>query len=584
METSDHIKIEAGDHITMELDDQIVHRHMVRLFSNFNELRHRGQLFDFKICVGNKKLNAHKVVLAASSDYFKAMFAHNSIELDAGKVFLQNIDANAVEAVINYIYTCKIDLNNENIEEILLAASILQVQVIQDLCVDFIEKRIDASNCLGVALLSERCSLLELNCKALNYCYENFNQVVLEKEFLTLDDSMLARIISQDKLNVYDETQVFQAVITWVKADEEQRKSKLDKLMRHVRFATIEPVTFVNLTTVDLIKASPECRDLIDKAKNYLLLKDYPELQKQHLGKLVTRPRDVLRRIYAVGGWTDEFTAISSAEVYDPKLDIWTEIPPMTQKRCGVGLTTLRHSIYAVGGHDGQNHVNTVERFDVNNYKWYKDVADMQYGRSNVGVVTLDGFIYAIGGKIGLVSLDSVERYDPINNVWEECAPMTVKRVGHGVAVYKGCIYVIGGCESEGHTLNTVEKYDPKENKWVHVAPMGIARKHLGSCTCQGLIYAIGGRNDSASQLDSGEVYDPTKDKWTAIPSMHKKRSGIGLVELSGLVYVIGGQNQDTRLSEVEAYDPVAKSWTWKRPMNDSRLGGGVTVHPMQST
>lgn len=565
-------------------DDKIVQRHMARLLSNFNELRERDQLFDFTICVGNKKLRAHRVVLAASSDYFKAMFAINSIELNAGKVFLQNIDPSAVEAVINFIYTCKIDLTNDNIEEVLLAASILQVQVVQDLCIKFIEVQIDASNCLGVAALSERCSLLELNCKALDFCIANFNQVVSEREFPTIDDTMLARIISDDKLNVDDETQVFQAVITWIKADEAKRRPKLEKLMRHVRFATIEPATLVNLTTNDLIKASVECCDLIDRAKNYLLLKDHPQLQVQHACKLITRQRVSRQRIYAVGGWTDEYRSIASAEVYNPKTDTWTEIPPMTQKRCGVGLTTLQNSIYAVGGHDGQNYLNSVERFDIPHNKWHLDVAAMRYERSSVGVVTLDGFIYAIGGQISSVALDQVERYNPSTNIWEECAPMKARRLGLGVAVHNGFIYVMGGADSSSAIHNSVEKYDPRKNEWTDVKPMKVARKHLGSCVCQGLIFAVGGRNNTAGELESAEVYDPIKNKWTEIPNMHKKRCGIGLVELSGLVYAIGGQNQDARLSEVEAYDPKSETWIWKKHMKHSRLGGGMAVHPMPSS
>jgi N-acetylneuraminic acid mutarotase len=575
-----------------EIGDQVIKKHITGLLSNLNELRNDGLLFDFRIHVGNKILKVHRVVLAASSDYFKAMFAHDSKELEAGQVYLQNIDANAVEAIINYIYTCKVDLNNENIESILLAASILQVKAVQDACVHFIENQIDASNCLGVAVLSERCGLNELNSKALSYCYANFDQVVGEKEFLSLDASMLARIISADELQISHEAHVFYYVIRWIKADQDKRIAELSKLMRHVRFGTIEPKVLVALSEVDLIRTSIECRDMIDTARNYLLCKNDPQEQERLVTKLMTTPRDARQRIYAVGGWTDEFTPIASAEVYDPIYDIWTEIRPMTQKRCGAGLTSLGNSIYAVGGHNGIKYLNTVERFDFIQRKWSKDVAAMNHERSSVGVVSLGGFIYAIGGQTqqtqhtqqilqtqGSNALDVVEKYNPALDTWEICACMHEKRLGMGVAVYDGCIYVMGGSDSGNNILNTVEKYYPEANKWKYVSPMATARKHLGSCKCGDLIFAVGGTN-STGELDSAEVYSPDINKWTEIPKMHKKRCGIGLVELSGRVYAIGGRNQEASSYEVEAYDPTSRTWKRKRAMKHSRLGGGMTVYP----
>jgi N-acetylneuraminic acid mutarotase len=568
----------------MMADDQLALRHIRRSFSKFSELRNQANLVDFTIHVGDKKLRVHKVILAASSDYFKAMFSHNLKELNEGEVFLKEIDADAVESIVDYIYTTEIDLNEDNIEKILSAASILQVEAIIDKCVQFIQEHIDASNCLGVAALYERCNLSDLYQKTLCYCYANFEKVVCEKEFSTIDESMLTHIISDDKLDVDGEKQVFQSIITWIKADEEQRLPKLNQLMKHVRFATVDPLTLFELENNDLIQASRECLDLIHRAKNYLLIssKNYPtSVQERYREGLLIRPRNTRKRIYAVGGWADEYKSIVSAEIYDPNTDTWTEIAPMAQKRCGVGLSGLHDSVYAVGGHDGQNYLNTVERYDIKRGKWFNDVANMRYERSSIGVVTLDGYIYAIGGQLGNVALDKVERYDPIRNIWEECAPMNVKRLGVGVAVFEGCIYVMGGSEGGSDIHSSVEKYDPKQNKWTYLSPMSTARKHLGSCTCEGFIFAVGGRNNTRGELDSAEIYNPALDKWTDIANMHQKRCGIGLVELCGHVYAIGGQNQDARLSEVEAYDPVSKCWSWKTSMKYSRLGGGMTVHPI---
>jgi len=64
----------------------------------------------------------------------------------------------------------------------------------------------------------------------------------------------------------------------------------------------------------------------------------------------------------AVGGWCSG-DAISSVERYDPQSNEWRMVAPMSKRRCGVGVSVLNDLLYAVGGHDGQSYLNSIERF-----------------------------------------------------------------------------------------------------------------------------------------------------------------------------------------------------------------------------
>jgi kelch-like protein 20 len=131
-----------------------------------------------------------------------------------------------------------------------------------------------------------------------------------------------------------------------------------------------------------------------------------------------------------------------------------------------------------------------------------------------VGVAVLDGFLYAVGGQDGVQCLNHVERYDPkgkhqcksplfesfmkllilLENKWSKVAPMTTRRLGVAVAVLGGFLYAIGG--SDGQTpLNTVERFDPRSNKWTVVAPMSTRRKHLGCAGKSNSLSSFGYRN-----------------------------------------------------------------------------------------
>lgn len=550
-----------------------------RLQRGIKNLRDDRHLCDFTITVQETQFSAHKLMLAACSDYFKAMFVHDSLEHKQNRVQLHDVSPAAMEAILEFCYTSQISLTIDNVQEILVASSLLQISDVQDMCVGYIKNRIDISNCLGIFVVADRCNLRDLFASALNFCLDKFGEIVEEREFLQLDYFWLAKLISHSQLNVDNEDKVFKAVINWFEADKDSRLSKLDQLMSHVRFSLIDPVELIRLSSNEYIRQSAKCCDLINEAKDFLLLSDYPEQRSQMIG-VRFQPRVPLRRqqrIYAVGGWTNEYRPIASVEKYNPYSDDWVEVNPMTRPRCGVGVTILGNSIYAVGGHDGQSYLKSAERYDILDGNWHTDVADMKSERTSVGVVSLGGYVYAIGGQGSQsTSTANVERYDPKNNTWEECAPLVERRLGAGVTVLNGKIYVMGGADQR--SLNTVECFDPITNKWTYVTPMLTSRKHLGCTAYQGKLYAVGGRGDS-SEMNDAECYDPERDCWEFIPSMSEKRSGIGLVELDGLLYAVGGHNGDLRLKLVEAYDPIRRAWTTKKPMIYERLGGGLASY-----
>ena len=63
-------------------------------------------------------------------------------------------------------------------------------------------------------------------------------------------------------------------------------------------------------------------------------------------------------------------------------------------------------------------------------------------GRYQAGVAAANGLVYAIGGCDSWNCLNSVEIYDPEINSWKFAPPMTTLRRGCGAAFFNG-IYMI---------------------------------------------------------------------------------------------------------------------------------------------
>lgn len=92
----------------------------------------------------------------------------------------------------------------------------------------------------------------------------------------------------------------------------------------------------------------------------------------------------------------------------------------MSKRRCGVGVGVIGEFLYAVGGHDGNSYLNSVERFDAKTSQWTTIIAPTCTCRTSVGVSVLKDKLYAVGGQDGMSCLNVVERFHPETSSWEQ--------------------------------------------------------------------------------------------------------------------------------------------------------------------
>jgi N-acetylneuraminic acid mutarotase len=90
------------------------------------------------------------------------------------------------------------------------------------------------------------------------------------------------------------------------------------------------------------------------------------------------------------------------------------------------------------------------------------------------------------------------------------------------------------------------------------------------------VIYAVGGDVGHTS-FNTVEAYDPVANTWTTKAPISSARTDIGVGVVNGVLYAIGGV--DSAVSDaVEAYEPVTNTWTTKASMPTPRAGLRVGV------
>ncbi|XP_032483824.1 kelch-like protein 17 isoform X4 [Phocoena sinus] len=527
-------------------------RHYHDAFVAMSRMRQRGLLCDIVLHVAAKEIRAHKVVLASCSPYFHAMFTNEMSESRQTHVTLHDIDPQALDQLVQFAYTAEIVVGEGNVQTLLPAASLLQLNGVRDACCKFLLSQLDPSNCLGIRGFADTHACSDLLKAAHRYVLQHFVDVAKTEEFMLLPLKQVLELVSSDSLNVPSEEDVYRAVLSWVKHDVDTRRQHVPRLMKCVRLPLLSRDFLLgHVDAESLVRHHPDCKDLLIEALKFHLL---PE-QRGVLGSSRTRPRRCEGAgpvLFAVGGGS-LFAIHGDCEAYDTRADRWHVVASMSARRARVGVAAVGNRLYAVGGYDGTSDLATVESYDPVTNTWQPEVS-MGTRRSCLGVAALHGLLYAAGGYDGASCLNSAERYDPLTGTWTSIAAMSTRRRYVRVAMLDGNLYAVGGYDSSSH-LATVEKYEPQVSSWTPVASMLSRRSSAGVAVLEGALYVAGG-NDGTSCLNSVERYSPKAGAWESVAPMNIRRSTHDLVSMDGWLYAVGGNDGSSSLNSIEKYNP----------------------------
>ncbi|XP_012499971.1 PREDICTED: kelch-like protein 5 isoform X2 [Propithecus coquereli] len=518
-----------------------------------------------------------RLVLSSVSDYFAAMFTNDVREARQEEIKMEGVEPNSLWSLIQYAYTGRLELKEDNIECLLSTACLLQLSQVVEACCKFLMKQLHPSNCLGIRSFADAQGCTDLHKVAHNYTMEHFMEVIRNQEFVLLPASEIAKLLASDDMNIPNEETILNALLTWVRHDLEQRRKDLSKLLAYIRLPLLAPQFLADMENNALFRDDIECQKLIMEAMKYHLLPERrPMLQSPR-----TKPRkSTVGTLFAVGGM-DSTKGATSIEKYDLRTNMWTPVANMNGRRLQFGVAVLEDKLYVVGGRDGLKTLNTVECYNPKTKTW-SVMPPMSTHRHGLGVAVLEGPMYAVGGHDGWSYLNTVERWDPQARQWNFVATMSTPRSTVGVAVLSGKLYAVGGRDGSS-CLKSVECFDPHTNKWTLCAQMSKRRGGVGVTTWNGLLYAIGGHDAPASNLtsrlsDCVERYDPKTDMWTAVASMSISRDAVGVCLLGDKLYAVGGYDGQTYLNTVEAYDPQTNEWTQVAPLCLGRAGACVVT------
>uniref|UniRef100_A0A7N6AKN6 BTB domain-containing protein n=1 Tax=Anabas testudineus TaxID=64144 RepID=A0A7N6AKN6_ANATE len=477
--------------------------------SVYNELRLEGKFCDAVIKVEDVEFQIHKVILCNCSPYFCALFSRWSAE-DRLVFNIAGLSPRMMELIIEFAYTGSISVTEDNVQELLLAADLLNVVDVVQICSDFLSEQLCPENCIGIWQFTNICFCSELQRKAYSYIIDNFEEVVSQEEFLRLSAQELTDIIEGDDLNVRKESTVYESILHWIAHIPEERETHMAVLLSKVRLAlTNEEYIKDDVMSNELVKYNNECLQIASDAMQTIHHINPNSPFVTCVRNPLARPRLPNAILFATGGWSGG-APTNGIEAYDVRANRWINVTNNLERpRAYHGAVFLNGYVYCVGGFDRVEHFNSVRRFDLSTHTWH-EVAPMYCRRCYVSVTVLNGCIYAMGGYDGHARLSSAEHYRPETNQWSLIASMNEQRsdascttlhdkvgeVGqhqrgtlpdflhvhtNNTALIDDHLFVVGGFNGFTTTQN-VEYYDASTDEWSDACDMEIFRSALSCC------------------------------------------------------------------------------------------------------
>lgn len=239
---------------------------------NLFKFKNENLFTDVYIYVEGVEFPCHKVVLCASSFYFKAMFSCDLKESRLGKVYIENISPWTMKRLLDFIYTGRIEINYENVIDLFNAAVLFQLYKLADKCINYVKHHIDLNNCIEINQFASLHNLVDLEAQTFQFILENFMQLInislnlttansnnpinqissslmnqiedldqlneiFYSSFVRLSEKTFTDLLKSDLLNVTKEIYVYYAINKWIEffsLNNNASKSKLSRSLANV--------------------------------------------------------------------------------------------------------------------------------------------------------------------------------------------------------------------------------------------------------------------------------------------------------------------------------------------------------------
>ncbi|GMR48328.1 hypothetical protein PMAYCL1PPCAC_18523 [Pristionchus mayeri] len=150
----------------------------VVLLERLRYQRETGRFCDAVLRVAGHTFAAHRSILAAASPYFDAILKKNIVVKEQINVNCPNV--HAFELFLGYMYSGMVCIDRSTVSELLALANNFLVPKVKNYCAEYLERNLDAANCIAVQKLAQKYNLPVLRNAASEFFELNINRCLVD--------------------------------------------------------------------------------------------------------------------------------------------------------------------------------------------------------------------------------------------------------------------------------------------------------------------------------------------------------------------------------------------------------------------
>jgi hypothetical protein len=290
-------------------EDANMAAHDIRTGEYIRRCMKENLMTDVIIHLGDAKFAAHRIVLAKYSTYFQEQFCISERDCDLPiELEVEGISANVFEIFMRQIYEGHCKITPATVKDLSRVAKYFGVEELKEKINGYFRSLSSACNDRrggnitrdeqespkrfkdrhavqlspyksmreSIKSSADHLAVLQrgrvssddpIYATALQAVIKDFRNIAKNTKFVELRVDTVCRILSSDDLDVDNEEEVFSAAKTWIQHDPSNREQHLSRVMKCVRFSSMENCDISSILSNDnFLKKNESCRQIVLKA------------------------------------------------------------------------------------------------------------------------------------------------------------------------------------------------------------------------------------------------------------------------------------------------------------------------------
>ncbi|XP_041374801.1 actin-binding protein IPP-like [Gigantopelta aegis] len=406
-----------------------------QLLQNIHQEMINGSFSDIQVICNGETTTGSRLVLAALSPYFRAMFASGMTESRTGILKLPSVSLTVYQDILK-MYFCKLNLiNDENCMDILDAAEMMQLDHIKNLCNTYLKQTIviTPQNWLNWWRTLKVYNFLDLSKRALSCFIDNLADKT--ENVIQLSKAELLEIISKHDLNC-KEDDILKVAMQWIEHNNPKQED-VQSIFENVRLDIVDRQFLVNeVAFTDIVLENSAVKKMMQNVLGsnearkattrmsalkrpvaFVLLHTDTSLlscftSEEKWEDVSPAPVDpgpgysaasLDDKIYITGGLQQGKCTL----VYDTIRKVWNVGPYLNHEHCNNCTVTACSKVYVMSGRD----TSTIEEKSESEAQW-QVVADFGLDRVGAFPVTVDENVLVMGGEINENPTDLIQCFN----------------------------------------------------------------------------------------------------------------------------------------------------------------------------